>query len=68
MGSAAAARVIETPWMTTIEAAEYCRMTRETLLMQVHRGNLVPDSWGKRGRTASHRFKRDTLDRFLQGG
>lgn len=62
-----AARIIDTPWLTTIEAAEYCRMKREALLQQVQRGNLVPDSWGGRGRTATHRFKRETLDRFLEG-
>lgn len=64
---AAAKRVVETPWLTTPEAAEYCRMETDTLLKHVTRGNLVPDSWGGRGRTQGHRFKRATLDRFLEG-
>ena len=64
---AAAKKVIETPWLTTPEAAEYCRMEYDAFMKQIQRGNLAPDSWGGRGRTQGHRFRRETLDRFLEG-
>lgn len=63
----AAEKRIDTPWMTTEEAADYCRMGTKALLKHVERGHLRPDSWGKRGRTSTHRFRRTTLDRFLEG-
>jgi len=54
-------------WFTTAQAAEYLETTAKALLWHVYRGNLVPDSWGSRGRMRSHRFSRRTLDAFLRG-
>lgn len=34
----------EQEWYTTAEAAEYCRMTPDTLRCHVSRGNIKPDS------------------------
>lgn len=67
MGEAAKKRAIETPWLTTEEAAEYCLLSRDALIKHIARGRLIPDSWGCRGRTRSHRFLRETLDKFLKG-
>lgn len=54
-------------WLTTDEAALYVRMTPNALRKHVAAGSLKPDSWGKRGRTQTHRFRRSTLDAFLAG-
>jgi hypothetical protein len=62
----AAARRVDTPWLTTSEAADYCRMSETAIRKHIYNGTLVPDSWGGRGRTKTHRFKRETLDRFLE--
>jgi hypothetical protein len=58
---------MEQVWFTTTEAAEYLRTSAKALQHHINRGNLVPDTHGKRGRTQGHRFHRDTLDRFMRG-
>jgi hypothetical protein len=55
-------------WMLTKEAAEYCGLSPNALRKHIANGNLVPDSWGGRSRFRSHRFRRETLDRFLGAG
>lgn len=52
---------------TTKEAAEYLRMSPNALRHHIRAGNIVPDTFGKRGRTSGHRFSRATLDAFLGG-
>jgi excisionase family DNA binding protein len=54
-------------WLTTDQAAEYLASTRRALLNAVSRGRLVPDAWGGRGRAKGHRFRRETLDRYITG-
>lgn len=70
MGEAAAKMPTAEPqeWFTTDEAAAYIRLSANALLKHVAAGNIVPDVWGKRGRTRSHRFRRATLDAFMSGG
>jgi hypothetical protein len=62
-----AAEKVEQQWFTTEEAAVYLRMTRGALLKHVERGNLTPDNRKALGRIAGHRFRRETLDRFMGG-
>jgi hypothetical protein len=52
----------------TAEAAEYLRMSPNALRHHIRAGNIKPDVFGKRGRTASHRFTRATLDAFIDEG
>ncbi|MBA3841076.1 MAG: helix-turn-helix domain-containing protein [Actinobacteria bacterium] len=54
-------------WYTTVEAADYLRITRAALLKHVERGHLVPDNRNAAGRIAGHRFRRETLERFMGG-
>jgi hypothetical protein len=56
----------ESPWLTTVEAAGYVKMTREALLYHVARGHVRPDAPAGRG-LKTHRFLRTTLDRWLTG-
>jgi excisionase family DNA binding protein len=52
-------------WFTTREAAEYIRVSRDTLLKLVERGHIRPDApAGTRG-LSGHRFSRATLDKYL---
>jgi excisionase family DNA binding protein len=55
------------PWLTTVEAADYLRTTPDALKKHIARGNIRPDSFGQRGRFRSHRFSRATLDAFVRG-
>jgi hypothetical protein len=54
-------------WYDTKQAAAYLGISPAALLMQIHRGHIVPDHVGGRGRLRGHRFTRETLDRFLRG-
>lgn len=70
-----AAKLLDVPavaerqrWYTTAQAAAYLGTTPKALIRHVQRRNLVPDAWGGRGRLRSHRFLRETLDRFAAGG
>ena len=67
MAAAESSNVPVSPWLTTEEAAEYLRITPAALRQAVWRGSIKPDCYGGRGRTRSHRFRRTTLDRFLEG-
>ena len=59
---------VETPWLTTDEAAHYGKMTRGALLKAIERGRIVPDAPARKGWTRVHRFKRETIDLYLMGG
>ena len=52
----------------TAEAADYLRTTVPALRTMVQRGQIRPDSPGKRGRFRGHRFSRATLDAFISEG
>lgn len=58
----------QSPWYTLHQAAEYCQMSPAALQKAVERGRLAPDSPARRGRSKVHRFRRETLDRFLAEG
>lgn len=49
----------------TGKAAEVLGMSTNALLHHVRAGNITPDVWGKRGRTAGHRFTLETLQAFM---
>ncbi|MSQ84478.1 MAG: DNA-binding protein [Myxococcales bacterium] len=52
-------------WLTTLEAAQYCRLgAASTIRGLVQRGEFVPD--GRAGRRGSYLFRRETLDAWLQ--
>lgn len=54
--------------LTTSQAVTYCGFKkRQSFLMHISRGHLKPDVPGKRGQFAEHRFKKSTLDRFMNG-
>jgi hypothetical protein len=55
-------------WFSTERAAAYLDITVKALLKHVERRNIVPDVFGGRGRTQSHRFSRGTLDAFMRRG
>lgn len=57
--------MIETPWLTTQEAAEYLRITRRVLDQWVKRGEIVRHY---PGRIRSPRFHRDHLDALMRPG
>jgi excisionase family DNA binding protein len=52
---------VEHPWLTTEEAAAYCRMTPAAIRSAEKRKQLR----GYRGETGRLRFRREDLDRFL---
>ncbi len=54
------------PWLLLAEAAAYCKMSPDALQKAVERGRLKPDSRARPGRSKLHRFKKETLDRFLE--
>jgi excisionase family DNA binding protein len=54
-------------WFTTAEACVYLRVNRRTLLRAIAAGELVPDSRARPG-LRCHRFRRATLDAYLEGG
>lgn len=53
-------------WLTTVEAAEYCKISKKSLLWHISKGTLVPDSRARPG-FKMHRFLRSTLDQWLKG-
>lgn len=53
-------------WFNTKEAAVYCMTSKDAILKYVSRGDLVPDSPSRPGFRV-HRFRRATLDAFLEG-
>lgn len=55
------------PWLTTAEAADFLGISSKALHWHVSRGNIKPDSWGKRGLLRGHRFSLETLDGFRRG-
>lgn len=52
-------------WYTTELAALYMHRSEKALQMSIARGLLKPDTFGGRGRSKTHMFKRETLDAFL---
>lgn len=56
-------------WFDTAEAADYLRLKSAAALRKhVERGHIRPDSCAGANGMRCHRFKRETLDRFLRGG
>jgi excisionase family DNA binding protein len=53
-------------WLTTKEAAKYVKMHKRTLLDHISKGTLKPDSRARPGFKV-HRFRRESLDRWLEG-
>ncbi len=56
----------ESVWLTTKEAAVYVKMHKRTLLEHIAKGTLKPDSRARPGFKV-HRFRRETLDKWLKG-
>lgn len=54
-------------WFTTEEAAKYLRTSASGIRSAIMRGKLRPDTFGRQGKTAGHRFSRPTLDAYLTG-
>lgn len=67
MGEPEKKQISDAAWLTTEQAARYLQTTVRALLAHVQRGNIKPDHFGGRGRLKSHRFSRETLDKFVRG-
>jgi excisionase family DNA binding protein len=54
--------VVDTPWLTVAEAAQYIGLSQKALYHRVYRGQVSAHRFGR-----SLRFKRDDLDQAIEG-